>query len=145
MTSQQEDKDFISSYYEHDSGIVDYILFTEDKEYRNNKLGDSLAKKRIQELIFDKASDGKQYKIENSRLDEFYVDDLWAYVEQLPDKYDLSKVSRLPDYPLKIGNITVREKNTDLSRRLNKAIDYFIISDNISISLSHYNKTDAES
>ena len=46
-TSQSKDQDFISSYYQHESGIVDYILFTDDAAFKQNDLENSYVKKRI--------------------------------------------------------------------------------------------------
>jgi len=57
------------------------------------------------------------------------------------ESFDLSKISPLPDRPLKIGNITVVEKLAENKRR-QEIIDYFIICDSINISMSHFNMTE---
>jgi hypothetical protein len=46
-TSKSTDYNFISEYYQHDSGIVDYLVFTEDAAFQENDLNNSTAKEQI--------------------------------------------------------------------------------------------------
>lgn len=65
-------------------------------------------------------------------------------MEAQAEIFDLSKIQSLPDYPLKIGNITVTEDLPDVRQRKKELLNYFIICDYINISMSHYNLTEEE-
>lgn len=65
------------------------------------------------------------------------VNSLQAYMDQLSDDFDLSKIVDLPEYPLKIGNIQVINNNIEDSN----LEDYFIISDKIEVTMQSHNIT----
>ena len=76
----------------------------------------------------------KSFDILDMVMEEKRVDTLTQYLYLFEDKYDLNKIAKLPDKPIRMGYITVRDKDTTNGEQ--PTVKYMFLLDNFDIKLS---------
>ena len=76
----------------------------------------------------------KSFEILDITMEEKRVDTLTQYLHLFEDKYDTKNIAKLPDKPIRMGYITVR--NNDTSNGEQATVKYMFLLDDFNITLS---------
>lgn len=106
MYPSSEDKSFMKKYYQHvDIGPIDYLIFTEDKNFTSKDYMNSEFKNYLQEFIFDPVNlNVSQISIEG--VDATQIN---QYIRKVNDpRIDMSRVNIMEDgQKLDVGEVEV--------------------------------------
>jgi len=133
--------------------VVNYLIFNPDEEWIEGKYMDSKVKNWIEELIFTDAriikNDGTlpieeknitiNYIIKGIKIDYKNVNSISKYLPLFSDIYDLTKVPKLPDEPIAIGNIKLVDAKNPKEKH-----EYIFVLEDFEVPLAPIYKKETE-